>query len=252
MVQAEFGPGVDLAKRLRKLEDGVQSLATRDVLQNASIGPAGVLMVAGQIHFTTGSSLTLDTGATLTIGSFTGGAAALTGLTVNGDETVTGNSNLTTVYASSAQTTGDVYTGGRVTSAGSPFTSLPSYNYQVTTGYKAVWINSDGQIGYSASTRAVKKDLEPFPAELADNLLNVTPYLGRYTWDDESTPLRVFLIAEDMQDAGFGPDVVPTDADGNPETVNYSQVVVPLLAAVKSLQAQVTVLQDRLTAAGIA
>lgn len=147
--------------------------------------------------------------------------------------------------------TGDVTASGRVTSAGAPLTSLPSYNYQVTTGYKSAWINDDGQVGFSPSTLRVKKDLEPFPDDLAQAFLALTPYLGRYTWDDEGSPLKVFLIAEDVGGAGFGPDVVPVDEAGDPETVNYSQVVVPLLAVVKLQQAQIASLMGRLDDAGI-
>lgn len=142
---------------------------------------------------------------------------------------------------------GNVDASGRVTSGGAPLTSLPSFNYQVTTGYKSAWINNDGQVGFSPSTLRVKKDLEPFPDELADAfLLTMTPYLGRYTWDDESEPLKVFVIAEEAAAAGFGPDVVPGDKDGQPETVNYSQLVVPLLAVVKQQQARLAALESRL------
>lgn len=259
MVLAEFGPGTDLAKRLRKLEDAVQALSTRDVLQNSSIGINGMTVDGGRILVTNGGSIEVDGSGTITLptGAFSSGSVTTNALTVNGNETVTGSSSSASistgpVSATTVTASGNVSASGQVSSNGSPFLSLPSYNYQVISAYKAVWINGDGQIGYSASTRAVKKDLQPFPDELTNAFLNLTPYLGRYTWDDESSPLKVFLIAEDMEAAGFGPDVVPVDANGAPESVNYSQVVVPLLAAVKSLQSQVTVLQNRLTAAGIA
>lgn len=146
---------------------------------------------------------------------------------------------------------GNVTASGRVTSAGAPLTSLPSYNYQVTTGFKAAWINNDGQVGFSPSTLKVKKDLEAFPDDLASAFLDLTPYLGRYTWDAEDSPLKVFLVAEEVQASGFGPDVVPLDDDGEPQTVNYSQVVVPLLAVVKMQQKQIDALTERLNAAGL-
>lgn len=139
---------------------------------------------------------------------------------------------------------GNVTAGGQVTSA-QPLKSPGSFAYQVTTGYVSAWINNDGQIGFSPSTATVKKDLEEFPADLADAFLALTPYLGRYTWDDEDTPLKVFLLAENTQAAGFGPDVVPVDEDGAPQTINYSQLVVPLLAAVKRQQAQIDALTQQ-------
>lgn len=149
----------------------------------------------------------------------------------------------------SVTASGDVTAAGRVTSA-APFLSPGSYAYQVTTGYVAAWINNDGQIGYSPSTAAVKKDLEPFPDDLADAFLALTPYLGRYTWDEEGSPLKVFLLAEETKAAGFGPDVVPLDEAGDPQSINYSQLVVAALAALKRQQAQIdalTIQVDTLT-----
>lgn len=113
----------------------------------------------------------------------------------------------------------------------------------VVNDYVSAWLNVDGRIGASASTRAVKRDLEPFPPELAEALLSVVPQLGRYVWDDPDSPLKVFLIAEDVKAAGFGPDVVPRDPEGEPFTINYSQLVVPLLAIVRDQQARIEALE---------
>lgn len=146
-------------------------------------------------------------------------------------------------------TTGSITSGGQLTSA-QPLKSVGSYNYQVTTNYKTAWINQDGQVGFSPSTLASKKDLEPFPADLAAAFLALTPYLGRYVWDDDDAPLKVFFIAEDAHAAGFGPDVVPLDEDGNPEAINYSQLVVPLLAAMQQQQAQIEALSAAVVALG--
>ncbi|ODA89818.1 hypothetical protein ATY41_04005 [Leifsonia xyli subsp. xyli] len=59
--------------------------------------------------------------------------------------------------------------------------------------------------------------------------------------------MKVFLIAQDVQPAGFGPDVVPLDEDGHPATINYSQLVVPLLAVTRRQQEQIDSLSARLT-----
>ncbi|GAB3802456.1 hypothetical protein GCM10028798_19640 [Humibacter antri] len=50
----QLPPAHDLAKRLSTLEQQVQSLATRDVLKNASIGSDGLTVYGGQIHVTQG------------------------------------------------------------------------------------------------------------------------------------------------------------------------------------------------------
>lgn len=141
--------------------------------------------------------------------------------------------------------------GARVVST-QPLQSIGSYNFQVGgTNYKAAWLMNDGQLGYSPSTRRVKKDLEPLPDDLADAALGMGAYLGRYIWDEDGSPLKVFLIAEEAKAAGFGPDVVPVDEDGDPETVNYSQFVVPLLAVAKRHDSRLDDLERRLDALSV-
>lgn len=174
----------------------------------------------------------------------------------------------TTVTASS-----DVSSSGQVSSNGSPLKSQPSYNYSVVTSYKGAWI--DGvtfQIGYSASSERVKTDLQP----LEDSgIFDLTPYWGRYVWDDPASAPKVFLLAREVQQAGFGPDVAPVvegeplimrGTDGEPirvddqevvipvgeaYTINYGQLVVPLIAAVQSQQHLIEQLTARLDTAGL-
>lgn len=132
-----------------------------------------------------------------------------------------------------------------VTASGQVFSNAPlrspgSHDYLVSTGYVAGWINSDGTVGTSPSTRALKKNLirmdeadTPMGVDAVDALMGLTAYWGHYVWDDDGSPLKVFFIAEDVHEAGFGPDVAPLTDAGEPFTVNYSQMVVPLLAALQ-------------------
>lgn len=184
---------------------------------------------------------------------------------------------------------GNVTASGNVTAAGqvvsaAPLKSPGSHGYNVTSSYVAGWIDGDGTLGTSPSTGLVKTSLTPMTATDAQKLLNLTPYWGRYVWDSDTSPLKVFFLAEDVRAAGFGPDVAPVvideplslvnpdgtpvlDSNGNPATVpvgeawtvNYSQMVVPLIAAwhdgaekMQAMQAQIDALNARLTAAGIA
>lgn len=186
---------------------------------------------------------------------------------------------------------GNISASGQVTSSG-PIVSPGSHGYNVTTGYVACWINGDGTFGTSPSSGLVKKNLAQMTADDARRLLNLTPYWGHYVWDSDAAPLKVFFLAEDVRAAGFGPDVAPIVAgdvplqmvspdgtpllgeDGTPVvvaagdayTVNYSQMVVPLVAAwhdgalqiqamgaqIAAQQTQIDSLLARLTAAGIA
>lgn len=163
----------------------------------------------------------------------------------------------------------NVSASGQVSSNGAPLKSLPSHDYIVSSGYVAGWINGDGTIGTSPSGGAVKVDLKAMDAVDAAKVLELTPYWGRYAWDDPDSPLKAFVLAEDVQAAGFGPDVAPVvtgdpvNISADPEnpvmvepgkawTVNYSQLVVPLLAALRTQQDEINDLKSRLTTAGIA
>ncbi|MFE4469559.1 hypothetical protein ACFRFH_12160 [Leifsonia sp. NPDC056824] len=251
----------DLMRQLRDLVRQLREQASARTGQAMEIGAGGIVIDnGGSLTIEGGGSLNVGSGALNSGGSITAGTTISAGTTItagtdliaDGNLSVAGNASVTGSVTAASVSSGDVASTGRVTSGGSPLTSLPSYGYTVTTSYRAAWINGDGQFGYSPSTRAVKKDLEAFPDSLADAALALTPYLGRYTWDEETDPLKVFLIAEDVQAAGFGPDVVPTDEAGAPEAINYSQFVVPLLALVKRQQSQIDALTQRLTNAGIA
>jgi hypothetical protein len=171
----------------------------------------------------------------------------------------------------------NVTASGQVDSAGSPLKSQPSYGYMVTTGYKGLWIDgATYQVGYSPSTEAVKTDLTPMDADDAAQLLGITPYWGRYLWDDPSTPPKAFFLADEVRAAGFGPDVAPVvegeplamvgadglpvlSAEGEPVvipageayTVNYSQIVVPLVAIARAQASAIADLTARLAAAGL-
>jgi hypothetical protein len=172
----------------------------------------------------------------------------------------------------------DVTASGQVSSA-LPFKSAGTFGYLVANNYQSVWQDGDTfQLGYSPSSTVVKTALTPITAADVQELLGLTAYWGRYIWDAEDVPPRVFLLAADVQAAGFGPDVAPVvtgddplimigtdgkpilDADGNQctvpageaYTINYSQLVVPLLATAKAQQAEIAALGARLDAAGIA
>jgi hypothetical protein len=167
-------------------------------------------------------------------------------------------------------TPGNVTASGQVQSNGAPFLSVPSHNYIVNKGNWVVgYIDSDGAVGTSPSSEAVKVDLEAMDEADAAKVIGLTPYWGRYLWDAADSPLKAFVLAEEVQAAGFGPDVAPVvtgheamnvsaDPDrpvmiepGQAWTVNYAQLVVPLLAAVKAQQTRIDALVSRLDAAGI-
>lgn len=276
MALPNLGPNYDLPKRLQLLEQQVQALSTRDVLQNAAIGIGGLTVTGGSIDITGGGSLTVSGTATfsgtLTVpsgtittgGSISAGGSVTAGTSVSAGTSVTATTSLNgatlavsgasvvhaltadAINAASLTASGNVSSSGTVTSANA-FVSPGSRATTVTSSYVGAWIDGSGVIGMQPSTMKVKKDLSPL-TETA-GILSIQPHWGRYIWDDETTPLKVFFLAEEVSQAGFGPDVVPVDDAGDPASVNYQMLIVPLLAAVKAQQTQIDALQARLTAA---
>lgn len=273
------------ARAHRDLQRQVQMNAAAQTGQAMQIGAGGILVnggggitIQGSGSFNIGSGTLNAAGAITTTQGVTAAGAVESG---NGAAVMDGSGNITSASVSTGPVTAsNVIASGQVESNGSPFKSLPSYNYVVHIGpWQVAYIDSDGSIGRSSSSALVKTALVPMTAADAQKLLGLTPYWGRYVWDDPTVPPRVFFLAEDVQAAGFGPDVAPTtDApmtlvmpDGSPIldsagapcvipaggafSVNYPQLVVPLLNAVKTQQAQVALLQAQVqqlaTAAGI-
>lgn len=182
-------------------------------------------------------------------------------------DAIAANSYTAAVIDSKIANPVDVTASGRVYSTG-PLVSPGSHDYNVSVGYVAAWINGDGTIGTSPSSGAVKVDLAVFTDDDSKKLLGVKAYWGRYMWDSSESQLKAFVLAEDLQNAGFGPDVAPTvDGDeprnigtkddpvlvepGKAWTVNYSQLVVPLIALAQSQQKQIDDLTARLDAADL-
>ena len=243
-VDDPFGIAASLPGQMATLRAQVKDLSV-----NRTQSPAILTVGAGGL---TVLGPTVNTGATALSGGVTGpvaatGALSGTSLAVGSGAiaggAITGASVAVTGAATAATlaTTGSAAIGADINLTGDLYTPHGKIT-PVVSGYVSAWLNGDGRLGATASTRASKRDLVPM-TDLT-GLMSLTPYLGRYVWDADDSPLKVFLIADEVQSAGFGPDVAPLDETGEAFTVNYSQMVVPLLAAVQSLTA-------RLDAAGL-
>jgi hypothetical protein len=244
-------PDPDKAIRLqRDVQRNAQEQDSAQSLGQSQVGKGGLSVTdGGSIIVTGGGSIVVDSGGTITLPTGTLSAANVTataalsaGTTIAAGGAITGASVAVTGPATVGTDLGvvNVNASGQVVSA-SAFKSPGSFAYHVVTGYQAMWINNDGTIGVSASTRDSKKDL--IPLSDIDPLLSLKPMLGRYVWDAEDEPLKQFLIAEEVYEAGFGPDVAPLDENGAPLSINYSQLVPALIATVQALNARLKVLE---------
>jgi hypothetical protein len=96
-----------------------------------------------------------------------------------------------------------------------------------------VLINTSGQLGTASSSRRVKRDIEPLGA--LEPLMKLRPVSFRYR---EGPPeLHYGLLAEQV--AKVLPELAVYGSDGLPETVQYQELPVLLLAKVQSQQRRI-------------
>lgn len=155
--------------------------------------------------------------ATVTVGTSGGGGGLAVGGTGKGFDGV-GNANASSVNAS-----GPMYTPhGRAN--------------PVTSSYVAAYLNSDGRIGASASSRRFKKEIQAFSPDLqAVFALQLVTFRYRASvFGSNDAPVEVGMIAEDLLDLGLD-WLVFTDADGQPAGIHYERLALALLPAIQNL-----------------
>jgi hypothetical protein len=94
-------------------------------------------------------------------------------------------------------------------------------------GSQAVYVNSDGKLGFQSSSRRFKDEIKPMECA-SEVIYELKPVRFRYKPEIEPTRPRGFgLIAEDVQK--INPDLVVHDAEGKPASVRYDAVNAMLL-----------------------
>jgi len=141
----------------------------------------------------------------------------------------------------------DAATGKAVVSS---TTGQVMLSYGTTSDAANTRILFDGSIQMVTSSRRYKQDIEPAEVD-PDAMLSVS---GR-TWRDKAlveadpdTEARsVGFIAEELHDAGLGM-FVDYDAEGRPDAIQYDRLSVGLLSVLKSQQAAIGALTERVEA----
>jgi hypothetical protein len=91
----------------------------------------------------------------------------------------------------------------------------------------AVFVNSDGKLGTTVSSRRFKDDIKPMD-EASEAILALKPVTFRYKKEFDPTEITQFgLVAEDVDKVN--PDLVVRDKEGKPYSVRYDQVNAMLL-----------------------
>jgi hypothetical protein len=91
----------------------------------------------------------------------------------------------------------------------------------------AVFVNSDGKLGTTVSSRRFKDDVKPM-AKSSEAILALKPVTFRYKKEFDPTGIAQFgLVAEDVESVNA--DLVVRDKEGKPYSVRYDQVNAMLL-----------------------
>lgn len=152
-------------------------------------------------------------------------------------------------------TTGDAQVGGqlRAPDAVTNVITSPRYSMWIETG--------TGRLGNTSSSRRYKQDIADAQIDV-DAFLSVVPFVFHYiaevrkrddpTFEEYVGPDYVVadeygLMAEDLHAAGMTPWVY-YDAEGRPDSVNYTMLVVPLLAAARAERAARIQVEEQLAA----
>ena len=144
-------------------------------------------------------------------------------------------------------------TGGPTATFGGNLSSDSTYDNEITTTRRAMWISSGGGFGYNLSSRTKKQDIVPANLDVS-SILSIDPVKFRYIKAVEdlgdSAEIEVGFIAEDLHDAGLT-GFVDYGKSGDPESVHYQLYVVALQAVVKSQQQQIDDLKTRIENGGL-
>jgi hypothetical protein len=114
----------------------------------------------------------------------------------------------------------------------------------VSSGYVAAYINSDGRLGISPSSRRFKKEIKAWSpdkqAVLAMQL--VTFRYKAAVYGNGNGPVEVGVIAEDL--IALGLDwLVFFDTDGQPEGVHYERIALALLPVIQDHESRLSALE---------
>lgn len=161
--------------------------------------------------------------------------------------------------ASHTHSGGDINSGtiGIGISTGQPVFFTNAYNTNLTGTRRTAWLQSDGRLGYASSTRDKKASIDPANIDPA-SVLKLEPKSFIYKAEvARRTSLRINegidyvpkreygLIAEDVAEAGLSQFVI-YDGNGKIEGVEYSMLVVALIALAKAQDKRIVDLDTRL------
>ena len=216
---------------------GAGTLALNNGDSNTAVGAAALLLTSGSENTAVGTdALVLDeTGsANSAFGNF-----ALSQNTTGNFNTAVGEGALTANTTGINNTAVGVFAGAGVTMAsnviciGTAGADVDDSCYigsifgASSPSGTAVFVNSDGKLGTTVSSRRFKDDIKPM-AKTSEAILALKPVTFRYKKEFDPTATTQFgLVAEEVEKVN--PDLVVRDKEGKPYSVRYDQVNAMLL-----------------------
>lgn len=216
MTRPELGPDHAFATRVQKMDDSTRQQATRNLLQNASIG-AGGLQVSGT------GGITISGGGSLFIGA--GGSINLTSGTLSATHVVG---------------TTDVVSNGDVDAAGTlvgtaGVTSPGARAFTVSSGFAGAWLDVAGRLGINPSSARYKDNI--LHHDMSD-IVAALYVMQPVSYDRiEGGAHELGFIAEHLVELGLGMFTF-NDEDGETQGIHYDRLTVALVAAVQSLNSR--------------
>lgn len=256
---ATFRPPQSSEQQLPQTLTGLKSLI-REVV--ASIVPTVIPIVQGSADRITAllGSYLLKTDATTTYSplghkhaasDITAGGTTGGGFTVGGDLAIAGG----------VAATGAV--SGNSGTFPSAVNSTGVYGRQLTSSYKAVYIDAGGNFGFSPSPRSVKTNIRPWEPDV-DVLLRIVPSLYQYKAefaerarraalpeddpeydDDYQVATMLGVIADDLAELGLE-EFVFRDDTGALAGVHYELLALALLPVIQAQEARLSTIEQHL------
>lgn len=214
----------------------------------------------GSTGFVSGVGIVTTTGLTLNTKSI-----SLNGIAITTDGStqlnIGGKSGLTYFFGAAIDAV-DLYTsnsGGYfryngasrlgITSSGT-IAASGVYGNTLSTSYRAVYVTSStapDTLGYVASSRTMKKNIEPLSYS-AESILSIAPVQYHYKTESDTNPKKAGFIAEDLEDAGLHAYISYSEDGATPETINYEFYVSALQVVVRHQDEQIKALTARVEA----
>jgi len=205
--------------------------------QNTAIGDQALFLdTTGHSNTATGSlALFVNNG----IQNTANGAAALGSNSTGNANTAIGDAALINSTAGSGNIALGAIAGDNVTTAddviciGAPGANVSNSCYigqifgQTSSGGTAVFINSNGRLGTTTSSRRFKEEIRPMD-KASEALFSLKPVSFHYKKEiDPAGTSQLGLVAEDVEKVN--PDLVVRDKEGKPYSVRYEQINAMLL-----------------------